>query len=233
MNNSGYWTVAASVLVGGALGLGSLAAEHPRGRGIQPFTPLKSAHGDNPAASRTTTVSAPHAALENSVKSAASRRTPESEDRNARKRHPDASAVARGPDDSTGPHVPLRRDLPPEFRDESVIQQRLERALARSGAPAEIRAIDCTSFPCVIFGEIAKGDTHQASFREAIQHEMGDDVELVDNYAAYRGIDTQVFAIAPVPPDATEDERTSLDGPLLERVHAYISSAHPASPEGN
>lgn len=224
----------ASIFVGAGLGFGSLAADHPSSRQPNPCPPMPRAPEENTTSATTEAVSASrNAHVENSVKSNPSRRegNQEPEERAPRERSRDGAGVATGPDDSAGPQVPLRRDLPPEFRDESVIQKRFERALSRSFAPADIRAIDCTAFPCVVFGEISKGSKHKAALREAIQREMGDDVELVHNYAAYSGVETLVFAIAPVPPDATDEERRSLDGPLIERVHAYITSAHPGSPD--
>lgn len=69
-----------------------------------------------------------------------------------------------GPDELPGP-IPPRRDLPPRFSTEALGAS-VQAGLKELGKPAQVTSVDCTEFPCIVYGEGFGGfDEAQALFK--------------------------------------------------------------------
>lgn len=118
--------------------------------------------------------------------------------------------------EALGEAVPFPDDLAPRFQEESQLKA-MRDALQQAGLDGEITSIDCSEYPCLVWGEI-NGDTSKLSDafgKTSAFSPYKDDRMSVHGWSDGKGRET--FAISVTPPRPPNQPPSSADEQAAKR----------------
>lgn len=135
-------------------------------------------------------------------------------------------------------------DLDVEYRDEERMARRITEALADAELEGDVRAVDCSEFPCIVFGAFEASDASagsRASYRaieklKQAAQERYDDSNVIHSYLEIPARGEQpaqvFFSLTPLPDNLSRAHRTAAIERQDERNLAYFQSATPRPSAG-
>lgn len=133
---------------------------------------------------------------------------------------------ASGEDGTVERASPFRAETSDEFKDPTVVQDKLSRAFDDLEFEIDVREVDCTDVPCIAYGELPLGDEYLEAAHSAALAEYGAETKILKMGARYGNSERQLFGFALLDPDATRDEMLRVAQTLNARNASYFRSSY-------
>lgn len=109
----------------------------------------------------------------------------------------------------------------------------MQDAIKATGIPADVQAVDCAEFPCIVYGEIKAGDGDPQVYRRKLEEQLR--ARFPEQYASMNsglwtstnkddGENKSMFSLTPYPKEISSDERNAISKRVRYRSHSFVES---------